>query len=131
MGSRRQERINQVIRRVVAQKIIEDVKDPRVGFTTITRVVVSDDLTNADIYFSVLGDTKEKNSTLKILNHMAGYLQKGLGDALRTRITPKLSFHYDSDSEQSIKMSQLIEKARAGDADNNQKTSESEENEEE
>jgi len=122
MATRRRERINQVIKRIIAQKIIEDVKDPRVGFTTITRVEVKDDLTHADIFFSVLGDEKEKKSTLKILNHMSGYLQKDLGPALRTRVTPKLSFHYDSDTEQAVKLSNLIDKARSGDTDNIKET---------
>lgn len=117
MAKRRLERINEVIRRAVAKKIIEDVKDPRVGFTTVTRVETADDLLSANIFVTIFGTEKEQDSTIKILNHMHGFLQSGLGEALRTRVTPVLTFRFDEAASKAVEMENLIKKARSGDTD--------------
>lgn len=115
--SRRRQRINEVIRRAVSQMIIQDVKDPRVGFVTITGVEIYEDYTAAEIRVTVLAEDDEKEKTVKALNSMRGFFQKDLGPILRTRLTPKLIFILDDRVEKAIHLDRLIAEARAGDPD--------------
>lgn len=117
MKERRRERINSLIRKVVSQCIATEVKDPRVGFVTVIAVQVSDDMREAKVHISVMGNDVDKRQTLRALNHMRGYLQKDLGDALRTRNTPVLNFSLDETTDRVSHMEALIAKARGGDAD--------------
>ncbi len=117
MRLHRKDRINEVIRRAVSSIILAEVKDPRVGFVTITRVEVVDDLKEARVYFTVLGNEEQKRETLHALNHMRGFIQKDLGPALKTRFTPVLIFELDTSTENFFHMDRLIGEARASDSD--------------
>lgn len=117
MRDRRKDRINELIRRVVSTAIITEVKDPRVGFVTITRAEISDDLHSAKVYCSVMGTDTTKKTCVNALNHMNGFLQKDLGPALNTRYTPVLEFLLDDSTEKAFYLTELIKAARSGDPD--------------
>jgi len=117
MSSRRKERLNELIRREVSKKIIAEVKDPRIGFVTVTRAEIYDDMSGADIFVTIMDETEGVNKSLKALNHMAGFFQKDLGEILRTRLTPLLRFKVDIGTEQSFGIDRLIKRARESDPD--------------
>jgi ribosome-binding factor A len=95
MTVKRAEKVAEAIHEIVSALLIKGVKDPRIGFTTITGVKLSDDLHLATIYFSVVGDESERKSTEQGLNSARGFLRKELGKNLRMRYIPDLLFRYD------------------------------------
>jgi ribosome-binding factor A len=118
MSSRRRERLNELIKREVSKKIIAEVKDPRIGFVTVTKAEIHDDMTGADVYITVMDEDPEKiNVTVKALNHMSGFFQKDLGEIMRTRLTPVICFKKDMGAEQTFGIDRLIIKARESDMD--------------
>lgn len=118
MSSRRKERLNELIRREISKKIIAEVKDPRVGFVTVTKAEIYDDMTGADVFITVMEDDDQKiNETVKALNQMSGFFQKDLGEIMRTRLTPHICFKKDMGAEQTFGIDRLIKKARESDTD--------------
>lgn len=97
--------------------IIQDVKDPRVGFVTVLDVELDPDYTGANVLVTVMGSKKEMSESVKALNDMRGFFQKEVGPALQTRLTPILRFTLDDRVEKTSVMEQLIAKARASDSD--------------
>lgn len=131
MASRRRERLNELIRREVSKKIIADVKDPRVGFVTVTRAEIHDDMTGADVFVTVMSqDGEDDETTIKALNNMAGFFQKDLGEIMRTRLTPNIKFKKDDSTEKTFGLENLIRKARESDSDHQAKDQEIEEGDE-
>ncbi len=110
MVSERLNKVAQAIKEEVAQMMIrQEIKDPRIGFVTITRVNVSADLQHATVYFSILdgqGTIKETEAGLKSAQ---GYVRKLLGQRLRIRVTPEVNFRPDPSIAESIRMSKLID----------------------
>ncbi|MDQ4071311.1 MAG: 30S ribosome-binding factor RbfA [Actinomycetota bacterium] len=104
-------RVNEAVREVVSAHIAGDLKDPRVGFVTVTSVDTSPDLRHARVYVSVLGDEHERERTLAGLHSSRGYLQAMLNDELRLKRTPMLAFFYDASVEQGMRLSRLIDEA--------------------
>jgi ribosome-binding factor A len=96
MTVKRAEKVAEAIHEIVSALLIKGVKDPRIGFTTITGVKLSDDLHLATIYFTVIGNESEKKSTEQGLNSARGFLRKELGRNLRMRYIPDLLFRYDA-----------------------------------
>jgi ribosome-binding factor A len=116
MSNRRFKRLNELLRRHLSQKLIAEVKDPRVGFVTIIRTDIYDDYTSADVYVTVLEDEKSE-STVKALNKMRGFFQSGLSKILGTRLTPTLRFKLDMGAASAVGIDALISKARQSDPD--------------
>ncbi|MBA3420555.1 MAG: 30S ribosome-binding factor RbfA [Thermoleophilaceae bacterium] len=104
-------RVNEAVREVVSAHIAGDLKDPRIGFVTVTSVDTSPDLSHARVYVSVLGDEDERERTLEGLQSSRGYLQAMLNDELHLKRTPTLAFVYDDSIEQGMRLSQLIDEA--------------------
>ena len=111
MPGARMRRVNEAVREVVSAHIAGDLKDPRVGFVTVTSVDTSPDLRHARVYVSVLGDEHERERTLAGLHSSRGYLQAMLNDELRLKRTPTLTFFYDASVEQGMRLSRLIDEA--------------------
>ena len=107
MGLRRAERVSQFIRREASKIIQEELKDPRIGFITITRVEVTPDLRQARIYFSVYGQDEEKEKSIKGLESARGFIQGAIGRRTGLRYTPETSFRLDQSSE---KIADVLEK---------------------
>ena len=106
--SRRTERLGEEIREEVAQLIVGELKDPRIGFVTVTRVEVTPDLRTARVYVGVLGTEKQRQASLTGLRQATGFLRRALGQSLRLRYTPELVFTYDEGLEASDRVAQLL-----------------------
>ena len=104
----RMRRVNEAIREALAETLVE-LKDPRIGFVTITAVKTSPDLRQARVYVSVLGNERKRAKTLQGLQSAHGVLQARLASELRLKRTPTLTFEYDPTVEQGMRMSQLID----------------------
>src|SRR4051794_2727173 len=104
----RMRRVNESVREVLSEALGE-LKDPRIGFVTITGVDTSADLRHARVYVSVLGSKRKRDRTLAALASAHGVLQGRLGGELRLKRTPQLTFQYDPTVEDGVRMSQLID----------------------
>ena len=108
-------RVNEAVREVVSVAIGE-LKDPRIGFVTVTGVETSPDLRHARVYVSVLGSAAKRSKTLYVLAAAHGVLQACVARELRLKRTPQLAFEYDPTVERGVRMTQLIDEL-APDAD--------------
>lgn len=109
MPSARMRRVNEVIREILAAAIATELKDPRVGFVTVTSVETSPDLRTARVYVSVLGTAEERDATLAGLAHSHGFLQRKIAGEVRIKRTPTLTFHYDQSIEHGMRVSKLLD----------------------
>jgi ribosome-binding factor A len=101
-------RVNEAVREVVSQGVGE-LKDPRIGFVTVTGVETSPDLRHARVFVSVLGSESKREKTLTGLEAAHGLLQARLARELRMKRTPQLAFEYDPTVERGVRMTQLID----------------------
>jgi ribosome-binding factor A len=108
-------RVNEAVREVVSEAVGE-LKDPRIGFVTVTGVETSPDLRHARVYVSVLGSEAKRAKTLDGLAAAHGVLQARVARELRMKRTPQLAFEYDPTVERGVRMTQLIDEL-APDAD--------------
>lgn len=106
--SRRTEQVAEAIKEEVSTLIQRELKDPRLGFVTVTRVEVSPDLKYAKVFFSVLGDETTKTETLKVLKRAGGFLRHELSHILTLRYTPELHFEFDVAMEHGGKIQRLL-----------------------
>src|SRR5579859_6066582 len=106
--SDRMRRVNEAIRQVLSESV-PDLKDPRIGFVTVTGVVTSTDLRQATVYVSVLGSERKRDSTLRGLTAAHGVLQSAIAKELKLKRTPQLTFEYDPSVERGVRMSKLID----------------------
>jgi ribosome-binding factor A len=104
----RMRRVNESVREVLSEAMGE-LKDPRIGFVTVTGVDTSADLRQARVYVSVLGSARKRERTLAALTSAHGVLQARIGSELRLKRTPQLTFEYDPTVERGVRMSQLID----------------------
>jgi ribosome-binding factor A len=104
----RMRRVNEAVRQVLSEAVAE-LKDPRIGFVTITAVDTSTDLREARVYVSVLGSERKRDRTLVALAAAHGVLQARIARELRMKRTPQLAFEYDPTVERGVRMSQLID----------------------
>ncbi|MEO4046164.1 30S ribosome-binding factor RbfA [Pseudomonas sp. CAU 1711] len=114
----RTQRIGDQMQRELAQMIPREVRDPRLGFVTITAVDVSRDLGHAKVFITLMGenDTEKVGLNLEILNEAAGYLRMLLGKSMKLRSVPQLHFHFDQSISRGAHLSALIERAVAEDS---------------
>jgi len=96
---KRSDKVAEEIHKIVSELLIKGLKDPRIGFVTITGVKLTTDLRQATIYFTVIGSDEEKKGTLAGLNSARGFIRKELGQALKMRFTPEIQFKYDTSVE--------------------------------
>jgi ribosome-binding factor A len=102
-------RVNEVIRQVLGDVIATDLKDPRIGFVTVTDVDTSPDLRTARVYVSVLGGESERDKALAGLRSSHGFLQGKIAAELRIKRTPTLTFHYDDSIDRGVRISRLLD----------------------
>jgi ribosome-binding factor A len=101
-------RVNESVRQVLAEAV-GSLKDPRIGLVTVTGVQTSPDLQHATVFISVLGSQRVRRRTLDALEAAHGQLQARLGNELRLKRTPQLTFEYDPSVEQGVHMTRLID----------------------
>ncbi len=116
MPTRRQERVNNRLVQEVSDAL-RRLKDPRIGFVTVTGAEVSPDLREARIRVSVLGSEDEQQSTMRALQHATGYIQSIVAGKLELKVTPRLTITADRSSEYADNIARLIAEARATDPD--------------
>lgn len=107
-------RVNEAVREVLSIAIGKDLKDPRVGFVTVTAVNTSPDLRHARVFVSVLGDDKGRAETLAGLASSRGYLQSRVASELRLKNTPQLDFEYDDSTDRGLRISELLREEGGG-----------------
>jgi len=108
MQGKRKDRVGHLIQTELGQLILTRVKDPRLGFVTVTHVDVSPDLKSALVFFSVMGDGKAKESSQKALEKAAGFLQREIGTTLKLRFTPRLHFRLDDSLDQGFEIDRVL-----------------------
>ena len=109
MRSARMRRVDEAVREVLADAIPRAVKDPRVGFVTVTDVNTSPDLRHAQVFVSVLGDEDARTGCIEGLTSAHGVLQHEVGRSLRMKRTPTLTFHIDETALRAARLEALIE----------------------
>ena len=105
-------RVNEALREVLSEGI-GTLKDPRIGFVTVTGVDTSPDLRHATVYVSVLGSEKKRDATIAGLQSSHGVLQSRVNRELRLKRTPQLTFQYDPTVERGVRLSRLIDELNA------------------
>lgn len=115
MTTGRMRRVDEALRQVISDALATELKDPRVGFVTVTDVRTSPDLRHARVYVSVLGsgggasDEQERSDTLSGLQSAHGFLQGRIAGELRLKRTPTLEFLYDDTTDRAMRVEELIE----------------------
>lgn len=102
-------RVDEAVRAVLSDAIAKDLKDPRVGFVTVTGVKTSPDLRHARVYVSVFGDESTRAETLSGLRSAHGFLQGRVASELRLKHTPALTFEYDESIDRGMRITELLE----------------------
>jgi len=124
MEGKRSDRVADLIRKEISEMLVRTIKDPRIGFVTITRVEVTGDCRVARIYYGVVGTSEQVGQSIEGLNSAKGYIRRELGHRMKLKYTPDLVFQFDPSIEYSIHLGQLIhhlqeerEKKEGGDED--------------
>jgi ribosome-binding factor A len=112
----RQEKLGELIAAELSNLLRTRVKDPRVGFASITRVEVSGDMRHAKVFVSVMGDSKEQKETMKGLTNATGFLRHELASLLTLRFMPELVFKLDHSIEEGSRILELINKVEQEEA---------------
>lgn len=110
METARTHRVGELIKEEISEIIQKEIKDPRIGFVTITGVDVTPDLRFAHVFISVLGSKKQKESTLKGLQSSSGFLRKELSKRIRLKYFPELKFEFDPSIEAGMRIDKIIRK---------------------
>ena len=108
----RQERVAEAIKKEVSIIIHDELKDPRLGFVTVTQVEVTQDLRQAKIFFSVLGKEEEYKKTKEALDSASGFIRRLIAQRIRLRFAPQIIFQEDRSSEYSIRIQEVLEEIR-------------------
>jgi len=112
MSSQRAERVQEALRQEISRIVQNEIKDPRLGFITITKVELTKDLRLARVYFSVLGEDKDKRLALKGLNSAKGYIKGLIADRVKLRLTPEIAFNIDVSEEHTRKIYYILDKIK-------------------
>jgi len=112
MSSQRPGRVQEAIRQEVSMILHNVIRDPRLGFLTVTGVELTNDLRFARIYFSVLGDEKARKLALKGLNSAKGYIKGLLGEKIKLRYMPDIEFKFDDTLERTQRIYDLFEQIK-------------------
>jgi ribosome-binding factor A len=104
----RMRRVNEAVREVVSARLAEGLRDPRIGFVTVTSVETSPDLRHARVYVSVLGDAEQREATMAGLESAHGVLQLAVARDLRMKHTPTLEFLFDESIGRGMRITELL-----------------------
>jgi ribosome-binding factor A len=110
MAGDRMRRVNEAVREVLSRRLAEGLKDPRIGFVTVTAVETSADLRSARVFVSVLGGEEERERSLAGLASSHGVLQAVIASELRMKRTPTLDFVYDESIDRGMRISELLDR---------------------
>lgn len=124
MANRRKDRLESLLRREIAQCLVTELRDPRLGFVTVTRVELSPDRQFATAYYTVLGDEQQKKHAAIALKSACPYVQRAYAKHVHSRTLPILRFSFDERDEKRMNMDELIRQARSSDPDQGNNTQE-------
>jgi ribosome-binding factor A len=116
MTGDRMRRVDEAMREVLSDAITSEIKDPRVGFITVTAVETSPDLRHARVFVSVLGDDKVRRRSMDGLESAHGYLQRRVASELRLKNTPTLQFLYDDTADRGLRINEILSEQEGGGA---------------
>jgi ribosome-binding factor A len=106
--SKRTEQVGDEIQRILGEVIQSEMKDPRIGFVTVTGVTMTPDLLRANVNVSVLGDDAERKATMEALERAKGFLRRRVGEEISLRQTPELRLHLDTSLDHAMRISELL-----------------------
>lgn len=112
MGKIRVNRVGEQMKKEISDIIQNELKDPRVGFVTITEVDVTGDLQIAKVFVSVLGSEEQKQESLKALRKAAGFVRSEVGKRIRLRLTPEIMFQLDTSLDYSTRIQEVLRDIR-------------------
>lgn len=110
MPLKRPKRVAHLIQKEISAILQKRIKNPHLGFVTITGVKVTDDLQHAKVYFTVYGSEQERISTEELLKRMTSFVRYHVGQRIRLRYTPEIVFQYDETIERAARIDELINK---------------------
>ena len=113
MSARRADRVGEAMRDVIAEMLVRDIKDPRIGMITLTIVELTDDLRHAKVYFSCVGDEAVRQRSLSGLRSAAGFIKAQVTRRLKLRVAPELTFVFDPSIEVADRLTALLRNAGA------------------
>ena len=108
MSKVRVEKVQELMKQEISDIIFNELKDPRIGFVTVTSVACTEDLREAKIYVSIMGDEKKARDTLNGLNSSLGFVRREIGKRIRLRFTPEISFALDTSLNYSDHIQRLL-----------------------
>ncbi|GIM47843.1 ribosome-binding factor A [Collibacillus ludicampi] len=114
MAKIRVNRVGEQIKKEISDIIQNELKDPRIGFVTVTSVEASGDLQHARIFISVMGSEEQRRETLQALERAKGFIRSEIGKRIRLRLTPELSFHLDTSIDYSEKIMEKLREIQSG-----------------
>lgn len=106
----RSSRVAEAFREEIMDIIQTDLKDPRIGFVTVTHVEVSADIRHAVFFLTIMGDTKQREETVAGLEQAKGHIRNELGKRVRLKFLPEIDFKIDTTIDQSLKISEILKK---------------------
>ena len=116
---KRSDKVGEAIHKIVSELLIKGLKDPRIGFVTITGVRLTTDMRQATIYFTVMGSDEERKHSEAGLNSAKGFIRKEIGQALKMRFTPEIFFKYDTSAEYGQHIESILKEIGAKDDGDN------------
>ncbi len=112
MSQLRIEKIQELMKQEISQIILQELKDPRIGFVTVTQVEITGDLRNAKIYVSLMGSEKQIQDCWRGLQSSLGFIRREIGQRIRLRVTPELTFQLDKSLDYSAHIQELLLKIK-------------------
>lgn len=115
MGANRAAKLAGTLKKKIGAIIQTELKDPRIGFVTVTEVEVSGDLRHVKVYFSVFGNEKEKKSAIIGLKHATGFVRQIIAREISLRYAPEIVFKFDETYEHGLRINELLERVKRED----------------
>jgi ribosome-binding factor A len=115
VGQLRVEKVQELMKQEISQIILRELKDPRIGFVTVTSVECTGDLREAKVYVSLMGNEAQVKACWSGLNSSLGFIRREIGKRIRLRVTPELSFALDKSLDYSAHIQELLLKIKAED----------------
>lgn len=112
---KRSEKVAEAVHELISELLVKGLKDPRIGFVTITGVKVTDDMHLATVYFTVIGSDAEKKATEQGLNSARGFIRKEMGKSLRMRYVPDIVFKYDVSVDYGYRIESILKEISSPD----------------
>ena len=117
MGQLRMERVQELMKQELSKIILQDLKDPRIGFVTVTAVDVSSDLRNAKVYVSLMGSEQQIADSWRGLQSSRGFLRRESGHRVRLRYTPELTLELDKSVDYGVHIQELLQQIKKDEED--------------